>query len=215
MPETEKLKIVYPAEGETEWYQTFVSLIERIEEFVYGIWRNGLLLPLFDETIFTKNIEGDVMEIVWSEDVAKIQHPFLATTYILNGPKRLSFKVEGYIGCVSSDIGKNVLVGNNIIGRLTSYNNTLRRWWVEGVIPVEADQNVRVENGVGQGVTETGSENSIKILDGEVLYFEIVDTDVAMNLLVKKASKMIISSIGYLLGRRTGNNLILRVSRKI
>ncbi|CAN5350978.1 hypothetical protein BH10PAT1_BH10PAT1_1070 [soil metagenome] len=79
----------------------------------------------------------------------------------------LYFQAGGYTSAISGDIGKTVTDGSTHIGKLLSYNNTLKKWWVRKSSGTFANSDVlTITTGTGAG-TVLGSSG---VLTGENIY---------------------------------------------
>lgn len=59
MPDTTRIKLVYPAQGEREWFDTFVAFANALDDFLYGTKRNAILIPLFDASNFAWTVDEE------------------------------------------------------------------------------------------------------------------------------------------------------------
>lgn len=78
-------------------------------------------------------------------------HPYEASAFAYNG---IILLAAGYIDCVPGDIGKQVKDGGVAIGLLKSYDNTLRRWFIDTAEVVANGSNMTIADGTGEGTAE-------------------------------------------------------------
>jgi len=58
-----------------------------------------------------------------------------------------------YTPCVSSDVGKSVYRGENVVGVLSNYDNNTKKWWLVGYYPILSGQSLTIPEGTGAGTT--------------------------------------------------------------
>jgi hypothetical protein len=58
-----------------------------------------------------------------------------------------------YTPCVPSDVGKMVYRGEDPVGVLSSYDNSLKKWWLIGYYPVYSGESLMIPEGTGAGTT--------------------------------------------------------------
>lgn len=109
MPETQKLKLIYPAEGQTNWYNIVKTLYERIDEFVYSYHRNFNVIPVFDWGIVS--FSNGVLS--WTSDL-EFWNIMTGTKIRVAGPGSLSvsdleivyFEIEDFSGTLTVSFKK-------------------------------------------------------------------------------------------------------------
>jgi len=135
---------VYRGKGDTEaeavaalgGYRILLGSSEYMED---KGWELGVVVGLEADKWYAYKIFGFTV------------HPDEASAFAYNG---IILIAAGYIDCVPGDIGKQVKDGGVAIGLLKSYDNTLRRWFIDTAEVVANGSNMTIADGTGEGTAE-------------------------------------------------------------
>jgi len=67
--------------------------------------------------------------------------------------KSVTLSSVSYVSCIGSDIGKQVLDDEIVIGELLSYNNTTRIWKIKTVSSIAESSELSIYDGEGSGLS--------------------------------------------------------------
>lgn len=136
---------VYRGKGDTE----ALAIADLTDQ--YTIWSGSLEYGADKGMAFGVEVGLEADKYYAYKISAYNVHPYEDTDFSYEG---IILLTEGYVDCIPEDIGKQVEKGGGAIGLLKSYDNTLRRWFLDTDVVVASGSDMTIAEGTGAGTAE-------------------------------------------------------------